>query len=194
MHKKGRALLTNQIYSHASKRAWRTRTCGTCIWMCCMPVRRQKRERVCVYVYAYEPVPRKSYSTENAFNNHIQSKRHKEMEAMEPVAKLAGNNNNNKGSSDRSRDPFLECLFCAHPSDTFDANMDHMKTEHAFFLPDVEYLVDAQGLVAYLSRKVHDCICVYCNGRGRRWKTVDAVRSHMVSHSINQIDKPAAEN
>ncbi|KAJ1652909.1 pre-60S factor rei1 [Dispira simplex] len=73
-----------------------------------------------------------------------------------------------------------DCLFCPHHSATFEANMDHMKTLHSFFIPDAEYLTDLRGLITYLGEKVTVAnVCLYCNGRGRGLRSTEAVRRHM---------------
>ena len=89
----------------------------------------------------------------------------------------------------RSRLSPLHCLFCAHtPSSTFEDNLTHMSSEHSFFIPDAEYLVDPTGLVTYLGEKVAvGNMCIYCNGRGREFRTLDAVRKHMVDKSHCKI-------
>ncbi len=45
-----------------------------------------------------------------------------------------------------------ECLFCSHVSASFEDNMGHMTSKHSFFVPDLEYVVDMEGLVTYLGR------------------------------------------
>ena len=47
-----------------------------------------------------------------------------------------------------------DCFFCLHHSSNMEKNAIHMATEHSFFLPDVEYLVDMPGLFEYLGAKV----------------------------------------
>ena len=37
------------------------------------------------------------------------------------------------------------CLFCSAPSSTVENNLKHMSSEHSFFVPDLEYLVDVEG-------------------------------------------------
>jgi pre-60S factor REI1 len=74
-----------------------------------------------------------------------------------------------------------DCLFCAHASSSLEENLLHMSGTHSFFVPDTDYLVDAPGLLAYLGEKVAvGNVCLYCNGRGREFRTLDAVRKHMV--------------
>lgn len=89
----------------------------------------------------------------------------------------------------RSRLSPLHCLFCTQtPSSTFEDNLTHMSSEHSFFIPDAEYLVDPTGLIAYLGEKVAvGNVCIYCNGKGREFRTLDAVRKHMVDKSHCKI-------
>lgn len=43
-----------------------------------------------------------------------------------------------------------QCLFCPLESGSLDENLRHMTIAHSFFVPDLEYVVDLEGLVAYL--------------------------------------------
>lgn len=80
-------------------------------------------------------------------------------------------------------DPLAECLFCLYPNSDFESNLIHMQKAHGFFLPDHEYLQDCRGLITYLAQKIrHDFLCLYCNGRGREWKSANAARAHMVTY------------
>lgn len=75
-----------------------------------------------------------------------------------------------------------DCLFCSHRAETFEENMNHMTIAHSFFIPDIEYLVDIKGLIKYLGEKISiGNVCLYCNGRGRELRSLEAVRAHMVS-------------
>lgn len=152
------------------------------------------------------PLIRKSYLSENAYNNHIQSKKHLELEQKageeeEAAADLEEeaegedqtmtdvdsqkiildsiNASNNKPK--KTLDPQLDCLFCHQHNQDPDANLSHMSKSHGFFLPDIEYLKDRQGLVAYLFEKINtEKLCLYCNGRGKEWHTSSAARAHMM--------------
>lgn len=78
-------------------------------------------------------------------------------------------------------DPETDCLFCAHKSKDFEANMLHMSQSHSFFIPDTEYLVDARGLIEYLGHKISvSNMCLHCNGIGKAFYSLDAVRKHML--------------
>lgn len=127
---------------------------------------------------------RKTYNSENAFNNHIQSKKHLELEQLadeeeeEDMSKVTS-----KVSLEPTRalNPQLNCLFCLQKGEDLDTNLIHMSKFHGFFLPDIEYLKDREGLINYVFSKVNDeKVCLYCNGRGKEWHTASAARSHMV--------------
>ncbi|CAO3702375.1 unnamed protein product [Rhizopus stolonifer] len=143
---------------------------------------------------------RKSYSSENGFANHVLSKKHKDMEVMMGKENLASpviqphhqkmsllsdlddTDNESVLSFVTDADRVVDtCLFCGLHSGDFETNLDHMKIYHGFFLPDIEYLEDPKGLVTYLSEKIsNDFTCLYCNGRGKEWKSLVAVRKHML--------------
>lgn len=93
-------------------------------------------------------------------------------------------------------------MFCTHQSESFLDNVKHMSVGHSFFIPDVDYLIDMEGLLFYLAEKItkgktftfmdgpthdlnsidllQDFICIWCNDRGRTFYSLDAVRKHMV--------------
>ncbi|XP_033639240.1 zinc finger protein 622-like [Asterias rubens] len=73
-----------------------------------------------------------------------------------------------------------DCLFCSHSSRSVVNNCKHMTQSHSFFLPNVEFLVDLEGLLAYLGEKV-GCgfMCLWCNEKGRSFFSLDAVQRHM---------------
>lgn len=50
--------------------------------------------------------------------------------------------------------PVTDCLFCLHHSRSLTKNVAHMTKVHSFFIPDIEYLVDLRGLIAYLGMPV----------------------------------------
>jgi len=144
---------------------------------------------------------RKSYGSENAFSNHLLSRKHKESESLaeqkntespkmrqnkdnvlfsDAEEELTDNENKSCGLSTIVPHQTNTCLFCHQSHTDFDSNLNHMVLLHGFFLPDVEYLEDREGLIEYLAEKINDCICLYCNGRGKQWNSVDAVRKHML--------------
>ncbi|KAJ3144033.1 hypothetical protein HK101_002873 [Irineochytrium annulatum] len=77
--------------------------------------------------------------------------------------------------------PIESCIFCPHASATLQDSLNHMAAAHSFFVPDLEYIVDLAGLVRHLLDKVAvGNVCLYCNGRGRGFFSLEAVRGHMV--------------
>lgn len=48
-----------------------------------------------------------------------------------------------------------ECLFCSHTSASMEKNVTHMTVKHSFFIPDVEFLTDLEGLLTYLGENTY---------------------------------------
>lgn len=155
---------------------------------------------------------KKTFGSNNQYENHMQSKKHKEV-AAKHAAKSAQQVSESSStvqqpkSTEKEVDlriteetteeemmaiidekikaaPRLEetdCLFCTHKSESFEDNMTHMTTTHSLFIPDIEFLVDLRGLIRYLGEKITvGNVCIFCNGKGRGMRSVDAVRKHMV--------------
>ncbi|KAI9184218.1 pre-60S factor rei1 [Blastocladiella emersonii ATCC 22665] len=83
-----------------------------------------------------------------------------------------------------------DCLFCNLKLPTMEDALDHMATAHSFFIPDIDYLVDLPGLLAYLGEKVSvGNACLWCYSPYREghtdlktkglFKDLAAVRKHM---------------
>ncbi|KAI9321915.1 C2H2 type zinc-finger-domain-containing protein [Dichotomocladium elegans] len=146
-------------------------------------------------------VCRKSYTSENGYHNHIRSKKHRELEIKKEiitqhqparlhhvgplfsdVSDLSEQSDLEDGAMAAARlDPHALCIFCVFRSKNFECNLEHMSRVHGFFLPDQEYLVDQRGLILYLAGKIEqENLCLYCNGRGKEYKSAHAVRAHMI--------------
>ncbi|KZT19899.1 hypothetical protein NEOLEDRAFT_1183000 [Neolentinus lepideus HHB14362 ss-1] len=180
-------------------------------------------------------VCKKTYTSENAYRSHLNSKKHKENElkaastpkdvqeeeeeALEYTAEETSSKSEpelsvpsvtedldrhtvDESASDdaitqtidakiaaaRSRLSPLHCLFCPTVSTSVSDNLTHMAVTHSFFIPDAEFLTDVEGLLTYLGEKVAvGNVCLYCNGKGREFRTLDAVRKHMVDKSHCKI-------
>jgi pre-60S factor REI1 len=77
--------------------------------------------------------------------------------------------------------PTTHCLFCPATSAALDDNLTHMSTIHSFFIPDAEYLVNLSGLLSHLGEKIAlEHMCIFCNDRGREFRSLEAVRKHMI--------------
>lgn len=88
----------------------------------------------------------------------------------------------------RSRISSTQCLFCPNASSSMEENLTHMSTAHSFFIPDADYLIDLPGLINYLGEKIAvGNVCIFCNGKGREFKTLHAVRKHMADKSHCKI-------
>jgi len=69
------------------------------------------------------------------------------------------------------------CLFCNFKSATVDTNVVHMKGKHGMFIPERPYLVDLEGLIGWLSDRVHALQeCLYC---GLVKHTAHGIQTHM---------------
>ncbi|KAF8389388.1 hypothetical protein HHK36_026083 [Tetracentron sinense] len=76
------------------------------------------------------------------------------------------------------------CFMCDLEHDNIESCMVHMHKRHGFFIPDVEYLKDPNGLLTYLGLKVkRDFMCLYCNDRCHPFNSLEAVRKHMIAKS-----------
>jgi pre-60S factor REI1 len=85
--------------------------------------------------------------------------------------------------------PETDCLFCLHKSKDLEANLEHMAASHSFFIPDIEYLADARGLIEYLGHKISvSNMCLHCNGVGKAFYSLDAVRQHMSEKGHAKIE------
>jgi len=75
-----------------------------------------------------------------------------------------------------------DSLFDRHQSSDFDSNLRYMTRQFGFFIPEIEYIKDLQGLIVYLGQKISiGNTCIYCE---KTFYSLDATRDHMrsVSH------------
>ncbi|GAP92481.1 putative pre-60S factor REI1 [Rosellinia necatrix] len=69
------------------------------------------------------------------------------------------------------------CLFCNYDSPTVPLNVHHMERMHGMFIPEKQYLVDMDGLIAALQQRIQEYHeCLHC---GKAKNTVAAVQTHM---------------
>jgi len=72
------------------------------------------------------------------------------------------------------------CLFCPQVSHSLETNISHMTVAHGFFIPDLEYVGDLEGLMSYLGEKVGAMrMCLWCNERSRVYTELRGVQQHM---------------
>jgi len=77
--------------------------------------------------------------------------------------------------------PANDCFFCAHHSSNNDKNLMHMSEKHSFFVPDLQFVVNLDGLLTYIGCKVgQGKMCLTCSEKGKCFRSLDAVRKHMV--------------
>ncbi|EDQ92761.1 uncharacterized protein MONBRDRAFT_17002 [Monosiga brevicollis MX1] len=86
-------------------------------------------------------------------------------------------------------EPVLEpqdCIFDTYRADSFEANIEYMSSRHGFFIPNVEFVVDLEGLVRYLQLKAGNYFtCLYCN---KQLADLEGVRKHMEDKGHKMID------
>lgn len=114
----------------------------------------------------YCDVCRKSFGNDKAFANHVNSKKHKERETsndelakLDPKEEVVEESDIEEVDSDEwneEENPIDDnnCLFCLHHSRNLLKNLQHMTEAHTFFIPDVEYCIDLEGLLRYLGEKI----------------------------------------
>lgn len=151
---------------------------------------------------------KKTFANQNAYDNHIKSKKH--MEVVVANFEESNNKKNRKhqrkvsapveeeDSEDDEDDEdieveevdsdewegdaveLLDCLFCPHHAETVEDELHHMMEAHSFFIPDLEFCVDVPGLVTYLGEKIGCGFeCLSCKWSAKRCPTLDSVRKHM---------------
>lgn len=151
---------------------------------------------------------KKLFSNVNAYNNHLNSKKHKQLEVEkilgssppkdQPVASPKQNGidvqdvdsdsdveevDSDEWEEDGNDNPVdsNNCLFCPHHSGTMTKNLKHMSVAHSFFIPDIEYVVDMKGLLKYLGEKISQYfMCLWCNDKGRAFHSMESAQQHMV--------------
>lgn len=81
------------------------------------------------------------------------------------VATESRNSSINSKSLTPSEDlPMNRCMFCNYDSPTFKLSVMHMSKFHGLFIPEQPYLVDLEGLIHYLYRKITQLYeCLYCH-------------------------------
>ncbi|KAJ3285984.1 hypothetical protein HDU79_006913 [Rhizoclosmatium sp. JEL0117] len=85
--------------------------------------------------------------------------------------------------------PHSDCLFCTHTTTSIEENLKHMAVAHSFFVPDLEFLVDMEGLLKYLGEKISvGNVCIFCNGKGRALHSLEAVRKHMTDKGHCKVE------
>lgn len=149
----------------------------------------------------YCNVCHKSFINSKAFDQHNLSNKHhnrqllsdKNESTMKPVVKVEKEkaeveefNESDWEELDSDEEiletiPLNECLFCSKQSANLEANLAHMSRSHSFFIPDVEYCIDVEGLLNYLGTKIASghC-CLWCSDNGKTFSTKKSTQQHMI--------------
>ncbi|KAL8715817.1 MAG: hypothetical protein Q9220_000484 [cf. Caloplaca sp. 1 TL-2023] len=104
-------------------------------------------------------------------------------DAVDPSPSNSTSNSipNTKGATSPDQSAFItplkRCLFCNYESPTFKLSVLHMTKYHGLFIPEQPYLVDLEGLVAYLDDKIsQQNECLYCH---KVKSTSESIQTHM---------------
>ena len=46
------------------------------------------------------------------------------------------------------------CMFCKHECKDMGGNIQHMSDKHSFFIPDLEFVTDLEGLLLYIGQRI----------------------------------------
>jgi hypothetical protein len=77
-----------------------------------------------------------------------------------------------------------ESLFDDHVASDAEENIAYMREKFHFTIPNESNLIDREGFVEYLQRKVCGGICIYCN---KSFATIEAVQEHMKGKNHQRI-------
>ncbi|KAI4146380.1 MAG: hypothetical protein LQ340_005954 [Diploschistes diacapsis] len=73
--------------------------------------------------------------------------------------------------------PISRCLFCNYDSPNLKLSIMHMTKFHGLFIPEQPYLVDLEGLIAYLQAKIAENYeCLFCH---KLKGSMNGVQTHM---------------
>jgi len=133
----------------------------------------------------------KTFGAKNTYDQHLLSLKHKENAKRDEYrngivleAPVEGQIEPQKLSAPKPTtvDDQSICLFCNQKNQNVDENLIHMRMEHSFFISDIKYVTDLNGLLRYLGGKIHKGrICIYCeNKHAKDFKSGEAVQRHMV--------------
>lgn len=81
-----------------------------------------------------------------------------------------------------------ECLICLKKSDDMELNVIHMSMKHGLFIPDIDYVINLEGLLLYLGKKVGvGNICLWCNETGKAFYSISSVQKHMKDKGHSKV-------
>jgi len=133
-------------------------------------------------------VCKKNFASKPTYKQHMESKKHQE--ALSSKSSSPQKEGEIEISAEekkpRVRITTMEdqsvCLFCNEKSSDVNENLVHMRLKHSFFVSDIKYVKDLNGLLKYLGEKIHrGCLCIFCeNHHCKDFKSGDAVQCHMI--------------
>ncbi|XP_015785024.1 zinc finger protein 622 [Tetranychus urticae] len=177
---------------------------------------------------------RKPFSSIKAYDQHCQSKKHREMKEKKEIkdsiaakkqtstkvpnnpvstsnVEIDADNSDDYEDIDSDDDDDYEtvdedyeegkdairpdqCFFCLREADSIEDNVQHMSLVHSFFIPDVDYLTDLEGLLTYLGEKIGiDHVCLWCSYSGKTFRSIKSAQQHMLSKGHSKINFEQAD-
>ena len=83
---------------------------------------------------------------------------------LSPIKDEEGGTSISEVAAPSAGDPLKQCLFCNYDSPSFKLNVHHMTKFHGMFIPEQPYLIDLEGLIGYLYKKIaENQECLYCH-------------------------------
>ena len=92
-------------------------------------------------------------------------------------------------------DSLKSCLFCNRNMGNIESNLKHMAKKHGFFVPEIERIIDLEGLIRYLHKKISQHrTCLSCCSEA--FRTQYAVQQHMIDkgHCFMNTENPQEYN
>jgi pre-60S factor REI1 len=148
----------------------------------------------------------KNFASENSFASHVKSKKHLD-QVSKPHEIIPRKEIRTLSSQPRGQELYLDkdateeeieaalqsklsisrrlkpedCIFCNQSLGSFEENMEHMIEDHGLYIPDLDFVEDLPGLMAYLADKVGVAFCcLYCPVAVQPFQSLEACRRHML--------------
>ncbi|KAG0678792.1 hypothetical protein C6P42_000351 [Pichia californica] len=82
--------------------------------------------------------------------------------------------------------PVTKCIFCKDEEfENIDGTLEHLFKNHGLYIPEKRFLINKEGLLAYLYEKIgYGNVCLSCNFQGRNFQSII---QHMLSKNHIKI-------
>lgn len=155
-------------------------------------------------------VTKKKFKSEAAYQNHLNSKKYKQLLVKYNEEKKQKALNAESTTALAEEAPLEKpapkpvvttdkdqkaCLFSNHVSESIDENLTYMEKKYGFFIIDAKSCTDKQGLLKYLGELIHikkkciSCDSVFKSGRDCQQHMIDKQHCSMDPDDFEQYDK-----